>query len=136
MDKRIFDVDYSEDHRREQRRWYTNDIKHHRKSKFHIPDHCISILTPVKLWFTAYYVNEIIKKNDRVQTVAQLDRLELLNNYTDRWPLISLRKKILRLRIHINVFASIIIKRKEFEAATITVIMINCVTLSTSKANQ
>lgn len=81
-------------------------------------------------------MNEIIKKNDRVQTVAQLDRLELLNNYTDRWPLISLRKKILRLRIHINVFASIIIKRKEFEAATITVIMINCVTLSTSKANQ
>lgn len=38
------------------------------------------------------YIKEVQKKNDKILTVAEKDSLEKLEVYTDRFPLLKLRK--------------------------------------------
>lgn len=78
------------------------------------------------------YKRQVMTKNDKIQTVGELDRLELLNSREDRWPCLIFRKHVERITMLINMFALNIIKRKSFEAVTIIVIIANCATLTMS----
>lgn len=71
-----------------------------------------------------------------IQTVVDLDRLELLKNREDQWPCKVLRKRVKWFAIQVNIFALNIIKHKSFEAITIAVIIANCITLAMTKANE
>lgn len=46
-----------------------------------------------------------------------------------------MRKEFMRIRIYINLFAKMIIEHKAFEAATITVILVNSLTLACEDPN-
>ena len=61
--------------------------------------------------------------------MAEQSRLEQNLNYEDRWPLLNLRKEIMRVRIYINLAAKQIIEHKAFESTCITVILLNSITL-------
>lgn len=56
-------------------------------------------------------------------------RLEKLTSYEDRFPLLDCRKSFSKVRIYINEFANAIIMHKIFENATITIILLNSLTL-------
>ena len=71
-----------------------------------------------------------------IQSVGDLDRLELLNNREDKWPCLVFRKNMQKAAVHINNFAKNIIKRRSFEAVIIIIIIANCITLTMSKADQ
>lgn len=62
--------------------------------------------------------------------VEEQSRLEILKNYEDRWPLLSLRKSAWKVQIYINLFCLTIIQHKAFETITITIIMLNSLTLA------
>jgi hypothetical protein len=62
--------------------------------------------------------------------VTEQSRLEKLQNYEDRWPCLNLRKSGLKIRIYINMLAKTIILQPIFENITITVILLNSVTLA------
>lgn len=49
------------------------------------------------------YIKEVQKKNDRILTVADKNDLERLEVYTDRFPLLELRKSLNRVRILIQM---------------------------------
>ena len=70
-----------------------------------------------------------------IQSVGDLDRLELLNNREDKWPCLIFRKSMSKAAVHINNLALNIIKRKSFEAVIIIIIIANCITLTMSKAD-
>jgi len=61
--------------------------------------------------------------------VAEKNDLEQLEVYTDRFPLLRLRKQIRKILILINMIASAIITTKTFENASITVILVNSLTM-------
>jgi hypothetical protein len=62
-------------------------------------------------------------------TVAEKNDLEKLEVYTDRFPLLKLRKQIRKVLILINMVAYAIINTKLFENISITVIMINSIVM-------
>ena len=68
--------------------------------------------------------------------VADLDRLELLVNYEDRWPCLNPRKSVMKVRALIVLACEKIIKHPLFEATSITIIMLNCVTLAMEDPTQ
>jgi hypothetical protein len=47
----------------------------------------------------AAYIKDIQSKNSKILKIAEKDELEKLNVYSDRWPLLALRKQILRIVI-------------------------------------
>lgn len=51
------------------------------------------------------YIKEIQKKNEKILSVAEKDNLEKLEVYTDRFPLLELRKSMNKLRIMITMLA-------------------------------
>ena len=57
-------------------------------------------------------------------------RLEKLKNFEDRWPCLNGRKMILKVKIYITMSAEVIIKHPAFEATSIMVILLNCITLA------
>jgi hypothetical protein len=57
--------------------------------------------------------------------VAEKNDLEKLEVYTDRFPLLKLRKQLRKVVILIHMVANAIIKTKLFENASITVILLN-----------
>jgi len=57
--------------------------------------------------------------------VAEKNDLEQLEVYTDRFPLLRLRKKVRKLFILINMVAAAVISTKLFENASISVILAN-----------
>jgi hypothetical protein len=61
--------------------------------------------------------------------VIEQTRLEKLVLYEDRFPCLEFRKSILKLRIHINLVASWIINTKLFDNTTLTVILLNSLTM-------
>ena len=61
--------------------------------------------------------------------VSEQSRLEKLIGYTDGFPLLELRKKVLKFRIYVNNVAYHIYKTKAFETISIGVILVNSVTL-------
>ena len=62
--------------------------------------------------------------------VADLDRLEQLVNFEDRMPCLNCRKSVLKVKILITMACERIIKHNVFEALSITIILLNCVTLA------
>jgi len=52
-------------------------------------------------------------------------------NYEDRWPLLNLRKELMKVRILINMAAANIMSNKFFENFCICVILANSFTLAT-----
>ena len=72
----------------------------------------------------------ITNANDQVMKVADLDELELLVGFEDRWPCLNFRKKVKRIKIIIVMACEKIIAHRLFEATSITIILLNCVTLA------
>jgi hypothetical protein len=69
-------------------------------------------------------------QNDLVMVPVPQNRLELLMNYEDRWPLLEQRKKIKKVAIVINMAATSIRTHKAFEATSIAIILLNCIQLA------
>lgn len=78
----------------------------------------------------ALYIKEITKKTDLILHVTEQSRLEQNMNYEDRWPLLNIRKEIMRIRIYINLAAKKVIEHKAFETISIMVILLNSITLA------
>lgn len=76
------------------------------------------------------YIKEITKKTDLILHVTEQSRLEQNMNYEDRWPLLNIRKEIMRIRIYINLAAKKVIEHKAFETISIMVILLNSITLA------
>ena len=76
------------------------------------------------------YIKKITNMNDQIMKVADLDELEKLVNYEDRWPCLNCRKSLMKVRTLIVIACDNMRKHYLFETASICVIMINCVTLA------
>ena len=83
-----------------------------------------------------FYIKEVVKQNDLIINVAELDRLEKLNNKIDGWPLLDFRKSILKVRLQITMVAEAIINNAAFETISIVTILLNCVTLAMEDPTQ
>lgn len=71
------------------------------------------------------YIKEIQRKNEKILTVAEKDELEKLEVYTDRFPLLELRKSIHKFFILMHLVAFEIISSKLFDNVSIGVILVN-----------
>ena len=90
-------------------RWNRNDIKANKK---------------------ALYIKQVQKRNDQILKVVAQTPIEMMGSYQDQWPLLETRKSLLKAKIYINMFACLVINNKTFEYATITVILLNSMTLA------
>ena len=72
------------------------------------------------------YIKEVQKRNEKILTVADKNDLEKLEVYTDRFPLLELRKSINKVLILIHMIAFEIQSSKIFENSTIFIILVNC----------
>jgi hypothetical protein len=79
----------------------------------------------------ALYTKQITGKNDLLLHVTEQSRLEMLENYEDRWPLLNMRKNLQRMRIKINQAANLILTHPAFENACLIIIGVNCYVLAT-----
>ena len=68
--------------------------------------------------------------------VTELDRLEKLEKKVDGWPLLELRRAILKVKLQITMMAEAIINNTAFETISITIILLNCVTLAMEDPTQ
>jgi len=71
------------------------------------------------------YIKDIQKKNEKILTVAEKNELEKLDVYTDRFPMLEVRKSINRLFIILHLIAFEIQNSKIFENISICVILAN-----------
>ena len=78
------------------------------------------------------YIKEIQKKNEQILTVGEKNQLEKLEVYTDRFPLLHLRKQFRRVCILIHLVCREIISTPLFNNVCITVILANSVTMATN----
>lgn len=76
------------------------------------------------------YMKEIQRKNEKILSVAEKDDLEKLEVYTDRFPLLKLRKTIRRFFILVHMLAKAIISTKVFDNISIMVIIANSVLMT------
>jgi hypothetical protein len=75
------------------------------------------------------YIKDVQSKNSQILKIAEKDQLEKLNVYTDRFPMLGLRKSILRIICLIKLTAFTIISSKMFDTISIMVILINSVVM-------
>ena len=78
----------------------------------------------------------MVKANDLIMNVTEMDRLEKLENQIDGWPLLEFRKSIMRVKIQINMITAAIINNTAFETISIIIILLNCVTLAMEDPTQ
>jgi hypothetical protein len=71
------------------------------------------------------YIKEIQKRNEKILTVTNKNKLEKLEVYTDRFPLLELRKAINKAMILVHMVAFEVSESSLFNNSTITVILIN-----------
>ena len=76
------------------------------------------------------YIKEIQRRNDQILTVNDKTKLEKLEVYTDRFPMLNCRKKIQKVTILIHLVCKNIIESKPFDNGTITVILANSLVMS------
>jgi hypothetical protein len=62
--------------------------------------------------------------------IVDKDEIEIINDYHDRCPLLSMRKSIMRSREYITRFAFMIISNSIFESVSIVVIIANSISLA------
>jgi hypothetical protein len=72
-------------------------------------------------------MKEIGRNTDLILIPVEQSRLEKLQSYEDRWPLLNFRKAILKTAIYINMVATKIATHKAFEWISIMVILLNCI---------
>ena len=77
----------------------------------------------------ALYIKEVKKRNDQILKVVDQNNLEKLRRYEDRFPCLESRRWLMLTRINVNLFARTIIDNPTFENLTITIILLNSVTL-------
>ena len=65
-------------------------------------------------------------------TIVKQTRLERAHNYTDGHKCLNLRKKLLKVRIHMSEAAYVVTSHRIFESFIIFVILLNCITLAQS----
>ena len=75
------------------------------------------------------YIKEIQKKNSQILKITEKNDLEKLDVYTDRFPLLILRKSILRAIILVQMTCNFIINTKAFDNISILVILANSFTM-------
>lgn len=90
-------------------RWRVGDVKGNRKNM---------------------YTKELLAKNVNIHTVVNQSRLEQAHAYTDNYKCLPFRKRVIKFKIHISDFATMIVKNKQFEAFIILIIGLNCITLA------
>jgi hypothetical protein len=83
---------------------------------------------PFQIWI-ALYLKQINVSTDKILKVEEQSRLEKLINYEDRWPGLTIRKDLRKVKIYINLFAHAIYSNKIFDTACILVILANSITL-------
>ena len=69
-------------------------------------------------------------------TITMQNRLERLGHETDRWPCLSQRKAIKKVKIYITMLAEAIINSAVFDYGVLTIIMLNCVSMIMTDANK
>lgn len=84
IDDKLADWNGRNDERKAINRWYVADTKGKHLSM---------------------YKRRVETKNDTIQVIGHLDRLELLNNREDRWPCLIFRKHIEKFYILVNMLA-------------------------------
>ena len=77
----------------------------------------------------AAYIKDVQSKNSKILKVEDKDDLERLNAYTDRFPLLAVRKYILRIITLIQMTSLIIISSKIFDNISIFVILANSIVM-------
>jgi len=77
----------------------------------------------------AAYIKDIQSKNSQILKIEEKDDLEKLNVYTDRFPLLSVRKAILRVVTLIQMTSFMIISSKIFDNISILVILANSIVM-------
>lgn len=93
-------------------KWRENDIKGNRRT---------------------FYIKEVSKKNDLIMSVTETSPFEQLALKPDPYPCLpcfNFRQQVRRVRLYITLGAETIIKHPAFETISITVILLNCVTLA------
>jgi len=78
------------------------------------------------------YIKEIQKKNEQILTVGEKNQLEKLEVYTDRFPLLHLRKQFRRVCILIHLVAREIMNTALFGNLCLFVILCNSITMAMS----
>jgi hypothetical protein len=76
------------------------------------------------------YLKQVLAKNEMILNVVEQTPLELLMNYDDRWPLLTIRKTISRFMLHVQQVACVVMTNKIFETSSILVILANSFTLA------
>ena len=78
----------------------------------------------------------MLQHNDLILIPVDQTPLERLQNYEDGWPCLNFRKMLLKTKIYINMAATRISSHKAFETISITVILLNSITLASEDPNQ
>jgi hypothetical protein len=71
------------------------------------------------------YIKQIQKRNNQILKISDKSELEKLDVYTDRFPMLGMRKSIKRFLLNIKLVCSIIIGTKLFENISLSVIIFN-----------
>jgi hypothetical protein len=71
------------------------------------------------------YIKEILFRNENILTKSEKDDLEKLDVYTDRYPLLGIRKQIMRFIILLQIICYNIITSSIFGNFTLLVIIAN-----------
>ena len=62
--------------------------------------------------------------------IVKKDRIQIIDDYFDQWPLLDIRKHVMRYRVYINRAAQMIVMHPLFESISITVIIVNSLFLA------
>lgn len=77
-----------------------------------------------------------MQHNDLILIPVDQTPLERLQSYEDGWPCLNFRKILIKTKIYINMAATKIASHKAFETISITVILLNSITLASEDPNQ
>jgi hypothetical protein len=62
--------------------------------------------------------------------IIKKDRIQIIDDYSDRCPCLEIRKTIMRARVYINRGAQLIMMHQLFETISISVIIVNSIFLA------
>lgn len=62
--------------------------------------------------------------------ITKKDRIQIIDDYYDRCPLLDFRKGLMKLRVYINRMAGLVVMHSLFETISITVIIVNSLFLA------
>lgn len=71
------------------------------------------------------YIKGIQKRNNSILKIADKTDIEKLDVYTDRFPMLNLRKSLSRAFLNLKMMCYLIISTKLFENISLTIIIVN-----------